>query len=112
MNGTMKQAMLFGVEDIRIVEQPIPDPGPGKVLVKNRISTTCGTDVKNFRRGYPLLKPPHPYGHEFSGVVAAVGSRVTEFRPGDPVAILPYLSCGICDACRSNRSAWVSRRET
>ena len=72
MNGTMKQAMLFGVEDIRIVEQPIPDPGPGEVLVRNRISTTCGTDVKNFKRGYPLLKPPHPYGHEFSGVVAAL----------------------------------------
>ena len=100
MNGTMKQAMLFGVEDIRIVEQPIPDPGPGEVLVKNRISTTCGTDVKNFRRGYPLLKPPHPYGHEFSGVVAAVGAGVEHVKEGDRVACHNTAPCGHCYYCK------------
>lgn len=100
MADTMKQAVLYGVEDIRIQEVPIPVPGPGEVLVKNRISTTCGTDVKNFKRGYPLLKPPHPYGHEFSGVVAAVGAGVEGVREGDRVAVHNTAPCGRCYYCK------------
>ena len=121
----MKQAMLYDVEDIRIMEVPIPAPGPGEVLVRNKISTTCGTDVKNFKRGYPLLKPPHPYGHEFSGVVAAVGRRgdtcegggpggVPQYRPLQPLLLLqarpalhvrepdllPGELCRICEGTR------------
>ena len=100
MADTMKQAMLYGIEDIRIVEVPIPTPGPGEVLVRNRVSTTCGTDVKNFKRGYPLLKPPHPYGHEFSGVVAAVGQGVTNVREGDRVACHNTAPCNHCYYCK------------
>ena len=96
----MKQAVLYGVEDIRIIEVPVPDPGPGEVLVKNVISTTCGTDVKNFKRGYPLLKPPHPYGHEFSGVVAAVGAGVTNVKEGDRVACHNSAPCNHCYYCK------------
>ena len=92
--------MLYGVEDIRIIEVPVPDPGPGEVLVKNVISTTCGTDVKNFKRGYPLLKPPHPYGHEFSGVVAAVGAGVTNVKEGDRVACHNSAPCNHCYYCK------------
>lgn len=99
----MRQAMLYGVEDIRIVEVPIPEPGPGEVLVKNRVSTTCGTDVKNFKRGYPLVKPPHPYGHEFSGVVAAAGRGVTGFREGDRVAVHNTAPCGHCYYCKRDQ---------
>lgn len=96
----MKQAMLYDVEDIRIMEVPIPAPGPGEVLVRNKISTTCGTDVKNFKRGYPLLKPPHPYGHEFSGVVAAVGAGVTHVKEGDRVACHNTAPCNHCYYCK------------
>ncbi len=103
MTGTMKQAMLFGVEDIRVIETPIPAPGPGEVLVQNKVSTTCGTDVKNFKRGYPLLKPPHPYGHEFSGVVAAVGAGVSQFREGDRVAVHNTAPCGHCYYCKHDQ---------
>jgi L-iditol 2-dehydrogenase len=103
MAKTMRQAMLYEVEDIRIVEQPIPAPGPGEVLVKNKVSTTCGTDVKTFKRGYPLLKPPHPYGHEFSGVVAAVGAGVTVFKEGDRVAVHNTAPCGHCYYCKHDQ---------
>lgn len=96
----MLSAMLYGVEDIRIVETPIPQIGPGEVLVKNKISTTCGTDVKNFKRGYPLLKPPHPYGHEFSGVIAAVGRDVKGFHEGDRVAVHNTAPCNTCYFCK------------
>ncbi|WP_312693242.1 alcohol dehydrogenase catalytic domain-containing protein [Caproiciproducens sp.] len=96
----MLVAMLYGVEDIRIVEMPIPEIGPGEVLIKNKISTTCGTDVKNFKRGYPLLKPPHPYGHEFSGVIAAVGKDVKGFHEGDRVAVHNTAPCNECYYCK------------
>lgn len=96
----MLSAMLYGVEDIRIVETSIPEIGPGEVLVKNKVSTTCGTDVKNFKRGYPLLKPPHPFGHEFSGVIAAVGKDVEEFHEGDRVAVHNTAPCNECYFCK------------
>lgn len=96
----MLSAMLYGVEDIRIVETPIPEIGPGEVLVKNKISTTCGTDVKNYKRGYPLLKPPHPYGHEYSGVIAAVGKDVKKFKEGDRVAVHNTAPCNECYYCK------------
>lgn len=96
----MLSAMLYDIEDIRIVETPIPEIGPGEVLVKNKVSTTCGTDVKNFKRGYPLLKPPHPFGHEFSGVIAAVGKDVKGFREGDRIAVHNTAPCNECYFCK------------
>ena len=100
---TYKKAMLYGIEDIRFVELPIPTPGPGEVVVKNKVSTTCGTDVKIFKRGYPLLKPPHVYGHEFSGVVESVGEGVTKFKPGDRIAVHNSAPCGACYWCKHDQ---------
>lgn len=69
----MQRAVLMDKREIVIEEVSIPQIGPGEVLIKNKVSTTRGTDVKIYMRGYPLLKPPHPFGHGFSGVIAAVG---------------------------------------
>ncbi len=104
----MRSAMLYGVEDIRIVEATIPEIGPGEVLIKNKVSTTCGTDVKNFKRGYPLLKPPHPYGHEFSGVIAAVGKEVKGFHEGDRVAVHNTAPCNQCYFCKKGLHSMCS----
>jgi L-iditol 2-dehydrogenase len=105
----MLSAMLYGVKDIRIGETTIPEIGPGEVLIKNKVSTTCGTDVKNFMRGYPLLKPPHPYGHEFSGVIAAVGKDVKEFHEGDRVAVHNTAPCNECYFCKNGLHSMCSR---
>ena len=56
--------------------------------------------MKNFKRGYPLLKPPHPYGHEFSGVIAAVGKEVKGFHEGDRVAVHNTAPCNQCYFCK------------
>lgn len=104
----MLSAMLYGVEDIRIIEATIPAIGPGEVLIKNKVSTTCGTDVKNFKRGYPLLKPPHPYGHEFSGVIAAVGKEVKGFHEGDRVAVHNTAPCNQCYFCKKGLHSMCS----
>ena len=96
----MLSAVLWDQRDIRIIDTPIPEIGPGEVLIKNMCSTTCGTDVKNYQRGYPLLKPPHPFGHEFSGVIAAVGRGVTGFSEGDRVAVHNSAPCNECYWCK------------
>lgn len=96
----MLRAVLYKEEDLRIEECSIPEIGSGDVLIQNKISTTCGTDVKIFKRGYPLLKPPHPFGHEFSGVIAAVGKDVKGFKEGDRVAVHNTAPCNQCYFCK------------
>lgn len=96
----MLRAMVFGNSDLRLVECPIPEIEDGEVLVANCVSTTCGTDVKILRRGYPLLKTPHPFGHEFSGVITKVGRDVTKFSVGDRVAVHNSAPCGRCFYCK------------
>lgn len=96
----MKRAVLYGQEELRIEECPIPEIGDGEVLVKNKISTTCGTDVKIYKRGYPLLTPPHPFGHEYSGVIAAAGKNVKGFKEGDRVAVHNTAPCNECYYCK------------
>ncbi len=96
----MRRAVLYEQEDLRIEECPVPEIGDGEVLVKNKISTTCGTDVKIYKRGYPLLTPPHPFGHEYSGVIAAVGKNVKVFREGDRVAVHNTAPCNECYYCK------------
>lgn len=100
MNKKMKRAVLWQQQEIRIEEVEIPKPKKGEVLVKNVISTTCGTDVKNYKRGYPLIKPPHLFGHEFSGIVAEIGEGVEKFKVGDRIATHNSAPCNECYYCK------------
>lgn len=96
----MKRAVLYAEKEIIIEELAIPEINHDEVLIKNKISTTCGTDVKTYMRGYPLLKPPHPFGHEFSGVIEKIGSSVTKFKVGDRVAVHNSAPCNECYFCK------------
>ncbi|WP_220191990.1 zinc-dependent alcohol dehydrogenase [Ktedonospora formicarum] len=97
--------MFYGPGDLRMEEQPRPKPGPGEVLVQVAAATTCGTDVKTFRRGHPLLfrQVPAGFGHEVSGVVAEIGAGITTVREGDAVAIANSAPCYQCFYCRRGR---------
>ena len=99
----MLRAVLYKEKELRIEEAPIPEIGDDEVLVKNKVSTTCGTDVKIYKRGYPLLTPPHPFGHEYSGVIAAVGKNVKKFKAGDRVAVHNTAPCGHCYFCKKGQ---------
>ena len=105
----MKRAVLWQPKEIRIEEIDIPKPKRGEVLVKNVISTTCGTDVKNYNRGYPLVKPPHPYGHEFSGIIVDVGEDVKKFKVGDRVASHNSAPCNECYFCKKGLYSMCER---
>ncbi len=102
---TMLGAVLLGPERIEIQQVPVPQPDPGEFLLSVEAATTCGTDVKVYRRGgHPrMLRVPTLFGHEMTGRVAAVGSGVKEFSIGDPVVVANSAPCLACDACRMGR---------
>jgi L-iditol 2-dehydrogenase len=97
----MRAAVLFGPRDIRVVDRRVPQPGPDEVLVKVAMCGMCGTDLKIFDGHFPQTPPFGDYtpGHEWTGTVAAVGSRVDEFAVGDRVCIEAHSGCGRCDNC-------------
>jgi L-iditol 2-dehydrogenase len=88
-------AILFGPEDLRVSEVADPVPGPGEALVRIDAATTCGTDVKMWRRGHPIL-PAYParFGHEMAG---------TREDTGDRVLVGDSVPCGSCRACAAGR---------
>ena len=96
---------LLGPEHIEIREEPVPTPREGEILVRIRAATTCGTDVKVFRRGgHPrMLKVPTPFGHEFAGSVEELGPGVNGYRPGDRVVVANSAPCGGCAYCKAGR---------
>ncbi len=102
MAAEMNAAILYGKEDVRIERLPVPEAGPGEIIVRVVAALTCGTDLKVFRRGYhkKMLKPPAPFGHEMAGVVSQVGDGVTKFHEGDRVVAVNSAPCGECYFCR------------
>jgi 2-desacetyl-2-hydroxyethyl bacteriochlorophyllide A dehydrogenase len=78
-----------------------PTPGPGDVLIKVAVAGICGTDIHIYHGEYEAVYPIIP-GHEFSGVVAAVGDGVKWVRPGDRVTADPNIPCNRCPACQRN----------
>jgi hypothetical protein len=89
-HSTMRAAVLHGREDIRIEQVPVPEAGPGEIIVQVGAALTCGTDLKVFRRGYHarMIVPPALFGHELAGTVVQAGEGVTEFASGDRVVAL------------------------
>lgn len=96
----MRQLFLQAPNDLRMREVQDPTPGPGEVIVEVRGSTTCGTDLKTLRRGHPKFPMPTPFGHEFSGVISALGEGVKAWKPGSEVMCAPTAPCDECALCR------------
>lgn len=84
---------------LALISRPEPERGPDEVLVRIRHVGICGTDFHIFAGKHPYLEYPRVMGHELSGTVEAAPEG-SDLRPGEPVYIVPYLSCGSCQACR------------
>ena len=94
----MKAIQYYGPKDIRYEEVMVKPPEDGEVVVKIMAALTCGTDVKTFRRGHPVLikEIPSGFGHEFAGIIERVGRNVEGFQVGDRVVVNVETFCGKC----------------
>ena len=101
----MLAAMFYAPLDVRMEFRPIPQPSVGEVLLKVAAATTCGTDVKTYLRGHPLIiqQIPSGFGHEVSGVVAATGLGVTQCVEGDAIVIANSAPCMQCFYCQRGK---------
>jgi 2-desacetyl-2-hydroxyethyl bacteriochlorophyllide A dehydrogenase len=77
-----------------------PTVAAGEVILKIRRIGICGTDLHAFQGNQPFFSYPRILGHEFAGEITELADDVTEFKIGDKVTTIPYVSCGICVACR------------
>ena len=99
MEATMIQQVMTAPKEIRFDTVPVPQPGPGQVLVKIKRIGICGSDIHVYHGKHPYTKYPITQGHEVSGCIAALGEGVTAFQPGQKVTIEPQVVCGKCYPC-------------
>jgi L-iditol 2-dehydrogenase len=96
--ATMLAAVYRGVNDVHLETVPVPTIGAGELLLRVHTCGVCGTDLKKIASG--SHSAPRIFGHETSGVVAAVGAGVGNFEPGDRVVVFHHIPCRQCYYCR------------
>lgn len=94
----MKAVRYYGSGKVSVEEMPPPQIKDGEVLVAMKACGICGTDVKTFVRGHPLIPPGSVLGHEVAGVIAA--TQHPNFKIGDRVVVAPYAPCMQCTNCQ------------
>ena len=101
----MRALVYYNKEDLRYEDIPKPEIAKGNdVIIKVHYAGVCGSELARIIGDMPLPQEhPVPHGHEFSGVVEAVGKDVTSVKPGDRVAVAPRTVCGVCDDCLNDR---------
>jgi len=98
----MRALILEAPGQMALREIEIPQPAEGEVLIRVEAATTCGTDLKAYKRGHPQIPMPGPFGHEYSGVVASVGENAP-FEVGDAVMGVHSAPCQECFWCRHDQ---------
>lgn len=107
----MRAAVLYGAGDLRVETRAVPTPGPGEVLVRVTGCGVCGSDATEYARGPVLTHLPVVLGHEFTGMVEAVGADV-DLPLGAQVVCGAGISCGTCKPCRAGRTNLCRRYRT
>lgn len=100
----MKSIVCEQPNQFMMTEKEIPALQKGEALIRIRRVGICGTDFHAYRGRQPYFSYPRVLGHELSGEVAEIGPNQEGIAVGDRVAIIPYLSCGVCIACRNGKS--------
>ncbi|PIT71644.1 L-idonate 5-dehydrogenase [Limnohabitans sp. B9-3] len=99
----MKAIVCHAPDDLRLDAFETDTLGPQQLAVRVAYGGICGSDLHYFRHGgfgTVRIKEPMVLGHEVSGIVSAVGSDVTNFAPGQRIAISPSRPCGVCQYCQ------------
>ncbi len=96
----MRVAMYYNNSDVRLEEMPVPEIGPGELLLKVEASGLCGSDVMEW---YRIQRAPMVLGHEVSGEVVQVGVGVEQYKEGDRLVVTHHVPCNACHWCLSGR---------
>lgn len=107
----MNALLLSEYKHLEIATLPVPAPGPLDVLVQVAACGICGSDVHGYDGASGRRIPPLVMGHEASGIVAALGSKVTGFNVGDRVTFDSTVSCGVCAFCREGEINLCDNRQ-
>lgn len=108
----MKAAILEKVEHLAVKEVPDPQLEEGSVLIKVKVCSICGTDLRIYHYGDPRIQLPQILGHEIAGEVEIVGEGVKNYRARDRVAITPRIACGECFYCRKGQYTYCQNGRT
>lgn len=100
MMQIMRGVVFLEPKKLELRELPVPQIGPDDLLVKIRLATTCGTDLKTYKRGHHEIPKGSVFGHELVGDVVDVGQNVKKFKPGMRVAPHNSTPCGKCYFCK------------
>ena len=101
--ATMRAVVYRGINDMRVETVPVPEIGPGELLVKVATCGICGTDLKKIHIG--SHSAPRIFGHEMAGTIVGVGEGVTRYAVGERVMVFHHVPCGECYYCRKQTPA-------
>ncbi|MBI3635851.1 MAG: SDR family oxidoreductase [Candidatus Rokubacteria bacterium] len=107
------KALVYPAWDTLEIRDDLPEPvpAPGEVVLDVAAVGICGSEVEAVAARSPRRTPPLVMGHEFCGMVAAVGAGVTDVREGDRVVASSLIACGRCEDCRAGRPHLCPRRQ-
>lgn len=85
-------------------KRDIPFPGEGEAVIKIKTVGICGTDIHAWGGNQPFFSYPRVLGHEICGEIIALGKNIQHLKNGQQVAVIPYVACQQCPACKSGRT--------
>jgi L-iditol 2-dehydrogenase len=107
----MKALLLSAYNHLEVTDLPSPTPGSDELLIQVSACGICGSDVHGYDGSTGRRIPPIVMGHEAAGVVAAVGSEVKDFAPGDRVTFDSTVYCGKCEYCLKGEVNLCNQRQ-
>lgn len=111
----MRGAYFLGPDQMELRDVPVPEPGPGEVLLRVAACAVCGTDLRILSGGKTRgVVPPRVLGHEVAASIAAFGdgaAPVVGLPVGARVTLPPGITCGACRFCVTGLENHCSRRE-
>lgn len=108
----MKAAIFEGIGSIVVKNVPDPVIEDGAIILKVRVCSVCGSDLRIYRHGHSRIKPPQIIGHEIAAEVVDKSSEVTGYDIGDRVTVTPRIACGICHYCQKSQYTYCREGRT
>ncbi|WP_096315896.1 zinc-binding alcohol dehydrogenase family protein [Escherichia coli] len=102
--STMKVLICQEIKNLVWTVRERPVPGDNEALIKIKTVGICGTDIHAWAGNQPFFSYPRVLGHEICGEIIESGKNIHNFNIGQQVAVIPYISCQQCPACKSGRT--------